>query len=55
MKPGDVMQKKNMWEVIGDSSGQPGQRAKVSTHTHKYEMIKIWLIFIVHTYRMINT
>ncbi|XP_038561433.1 non-muscle caldesmon isoform X2 [Micropterus salmoides] len=39
VKPGDVMQKKNMWEVIGDSSGQPGQRAKVSAAGKKYKFI----------------
>ncbi|XP_070763407.1 non-muscle caldesmon isoform X2 [Enoplosus armatus] len=38
VKPGDVMQKKNMWEVIGDS-GQPGQRAKASAAGKKYKFI----------------
>ncbi len=39
MKTGDVMQKKNMWEGIGDSSGWPGQRAKVKIHTHTHTHI----------------
>ncbi|XP_044049529.1 non-muscle caldesmon isoform X2 [Siniperca chuatsi] len=37
VKAGDVMQKKNMWEVIGDSSGQ--QRAKGSAAGKKYKFI----------------
>ncbi|XP_041794988.1 non-muscle caldesmon isoform X2 [Chelmon rostratus] len=39
VKPGDVMQKKNMWEVIGDSSGRPGQRAKASAAGKKYKFV----------------
>ncbi|KAM9352179.1 uncharacterized protein lsp1a [Symphorus nematophorus] len=39
VKPGDVMQKKNMWEVIGDTSGQPGQRAKGSAAGKKYKFV----------------
>ncbi|XP_026220698.1 non-muscle caldesmon isoform X3 [Anabas testudineus] len=39
VKPGDVMQKKNMWEVIGDSSVGPGQRAKGSTAAKKYKFV----------------
>lgn len=36
VRPGDVMQKKNMWEVMGETSGgQQVPKAKVShTHTH---------------------
>ncbi|XP_069384050.1 non-muscle caldesmon isoform X3 [Paralichthys olivaceus] len=40
VKPGDVMQKKNMWEIIGDSSERPGQRAnKGSVADKKYKFI----------------
>ncbi|XP_076590018.1 uncharacterized protein lsp1a [Chaetodon auriga] len=39
VKAGDVMQKKNMWEVIGDSSGRTGQRAKVSAAGKKYKFV----------------
>lgn len=39
VKPGDVMQKKNMWEVIGDSSGRPGQRAKASPAGKKFKFV----------------
>ncbi|KAK2880582.1 non-muscle caldesmon isoform X2 [Channa argus] len=39
VKPGDVMQKKNMWEVIGDSSGRLGQRSKGSTGSKKYKFV----------------
>nr|XP_020449246.1 caldesmon, smooth muscle-like [Monopterus albus] len=35
VKAGDVMQKKNMWEIIGDSSGRPGQRATKNTAAGK--------------------
>ncbi|KAM4602060.1 uncharacterized protein lsp1a isoform 7-T7 [Polymixia lowei] len=50
VKPGDVMQKRNMWEVIGDTSGRPGQRARgtsgkrykfVVTGHGKYEKIPV--------------
>ncbi|KAE8296688.1 Lymphocyte-specific protein 1 52 kDa phosphoprotein [Larimichthys crocea] len=39
VKPGDVMQKKNMWEGIGDSSGRPGQRVKGSVAGKKYKFV----------------
>ncbi|XP_078112531.1 uncharacterized protein lsp1a isoform X2 [Sander vitreus] len=40
VRPGDVMQKKNMWEVIGDSIGQPGtQRVKNSAAGKKYKFV----------------
>ncbi|XP_023284909.1 non-muscle caldesmon-like isoform X1 [Seriola lalandi dorsalis] len=39
VKPGDVMQKKNMWEIIGDSSGRPGQGAKGSAAGKKYKFV----------------
>ncbi|XP_053742292.1 non-muscle caldesmon isoform X1 [Synchiropus splendidus] len=39
VRPGDVMQKKNMWEVIGDSSGKSGQRTKVSAGNKKYKFV----------------
>ncbi|XP_008279925.1 non-muscle caldesmon isoform X2 [Stegastes partitus] len=39
VKPGDVMQKKNMWEIIGDSSGRPGQRVKGSAVGKKYKFV----------------
>ncbi|XP_042266918.1 non-muscle caldesmon isoform X2 [Thunnus maccoyii] len=39
VKPGDVMQKKNMWEVIGDSSGRSGQRVKGSAASKKYKFV----------------
>ncbi|XP_029009515.1 non-muscle caldesmon isoform X2 [Betta splendens] len=39
VKPGDVMQKKNMWEIIGDSSGRPGQGAKGSAGGKKYKFV----------------
>ncbi|XP_037622257.1 non-muscle caldesmon isoform X1 [Sebastes umbrosus] len=39
VRPGDVMQKKNMWEIIGDSTGQTGQRAKGSAAGKKYKFV----------------
>ncbi|XP_039988945.1 non-muscle caldesmon isoform X2 [Xiphias gladius] len=39
VRPGDVMQKKNMWEIIGDSSGRPGQRAQGSAAGKKYKFV----------------
>uniref|UniRef100_A0A8P4K7I3 Lymphocyte specific protein 1 a n=1 Tax=Dicentrarchus labrax TaxID=13489 RepID=A0A8P4K7I3_DICLA len=39
VKPGDVMQKKNMWEEIVDSSGRPGQRTKGSAAGKKYKFV----------------
>ncbi|XP_047451419.1 non-muscle caldesmon [Mugil cephalus] len=39
VKPGDVMQKKNMWEIIGDPSGKPGQRVKGSAAGKKYKFV----------------
>ncbi|XP_068578972.1 non-muscle caldesmon isoform X2 [Cebidichthys violaceus] len=39
VRPGDVMQKKNMWEVIGDSTGGPGQRDKSSAAGKKYKFV----------------
>ncbi|XP_071315803.1 non-muscle caldesmon isoform X2 [Trachinotus anak] len=39
VKPGDVMQKKNMWEIIGDSSGSAGQRAKGPAAGKKYKFV----------------
>ncbi|XP_034392049.1 non-muscle caldesmon isoform X2 [Cyclopterus lumpus] len=39
VRPGDVMQKKNMWEVIGDSTGQQGHRAKGSAAGKKYKFV----------------
>uniref|UniRef100_UPI0037E939D3 non-muscle caldesmon isoform X2 n=1 Tax=Semicossyphus pulcher TaxID=241346 RepID=UPI0037E939D3 len=39
VKPGDVMQKKNMWEGIRDSSEWPGQRAKGSVVGKKYKFV----------------
>ncbi|XP_068169602.1 non-muscle caldesmon isoform X2 [Antennarius striatus] len=37
--PGDVMQKKNMWEGIGDSSRRPSQRPKASAAVKKYKFV----------------
>ncbi|KAM9377624.1 uncharacterized protein lsp1a [Pholidichthys leucotaenia] len=39
LRPGDVMQKKNMWEIIGDSSGKPGQKIKGSAAGKKYKFM----------------
>ncbi|XP_062419055.1 non-muscle caldesmon isoform X2 [Pungitius pungitius] len=39
VKPGDVMQKKNMWEGIGDSTGRPDQTAKSSAAGKKYKFV----------------
>ncbi|XP_041651568.1 non-muscle caldesmon isoform X2 [Cheilinus undulatus] len=39
VKPGDVMQKKNMWEGIRDSSERAGGRAKGSAATKKYKFV----------------
>ncbi|XP_047189155.1 lymphocyte-specific protein 1 isoform X4 [Scophthalmus maximus] len=40
VKPGGVMQKKNMWEVIGDASGRPRQRTnKGSATCKKYKFV----------------
>ncbi|KAF7644958.1 hypothetical protein LDENG_00212920 [Lucifuga dentata] len=39
VKPGDVMQKKNMWEIIGDSSGGAGPRAQSSASGKKYKFV----------------
>ncbi|KAM6973316.1 uncharacterized protein lsp1a [Aplochiton taeniatus] len=38
VRPGDVMQKKNMWEVIGDSSGGPGI-TKGTTSIKRYKFV----------------
>ncbi|XP_055078415.1 non-muscle caldesmon [Periophthalmus magnuspinnatus] len=38
VKPGDVMQKRNMWEGMGESSMRPGQR-KGSTSGKKYKFV----------------
>lgn len=40
------MQKKNMWEIIGDSSGRPGQRAKVKTNTSDFAALLLIIDFI---------
>ncbi|GAA6227692.1 non-muscle caldesmon-like [Lates japonicus] len=39
VKPGDVMQKKNMWEIIGDSSVKSGQRGKSTAAGKKYKFV----------------
>ncbi|KAF7215104.1 lymphocyte-specific protein 1 isoform X2 [Nothobranchius furzeri] len=39
VKPGDVMHKKNMWEVIGDSSGSLEQRTKPAAAGKKYKFV----------------
>ncbi|XP_042361290.1 non-muscle caldesmon [Plectropomus leopardus] len=39
VRPGDVMQKKNMWEIIGDSTERPRQRAKGSAAGKKYKFV----------------
>ncbi|KAM9854391.1 lymphocyte-specific protein 1 [Aulostomus maculatus] len=40
VKSGDVMQKKNMWEIIGDSPGRPGQsQQKSSSAGKKYKFV----------------
>lgn len=39
VKAGDVMQKRNMWEVIGDSSGSAGQKTKNATGGKKYKFV----------------
>ncbi|XP_030587407.1 non-muscle caldesmon isoform X2 [Archocentrus centrarchus] len=39
VRPGDVMQKKNMWEIIGDSSGRPGLQVKSSAANKKYKFV----------------
>ncbi|XP_024911844.1 non-muscle caldesmon isoform X2 [Cynoglossus semilaevis] len=40
VKPGDVMQKKNMWEIIGDSSGRQSLKAnKGSLGSKKYKFV----------------
>ncbi|KAK5901600.1 hypothetical protein CesoFtcFv8_006950 [Champsocephalus esox] len=39
VRPGEVMQKKNMWEIIGDSTGRPGQSAKGSAAGKKYKFV----------------
>ncbi|XP_063758986.1 non-muscle caldesmon isoform X2 [Eleginops maclovinus] len=39
VRPGDVMQKKNMWEIIGDSTGRQGQSAKGSAAAKKYKFV----------------
>ncbi|CAK6978263.1 caldesmon%2C smooth muscle [Scomber scombrus] len=39
VKAGDVMQKKNMWEIIGDSSEKPGQKLKGSAGSKKYKFV----------------
>ncbi|XP_062316939.1 non-muscle caldesmon [Osmerus eperlanus] len=37
VRPGDVMQKKNMWEIIGDSSpGRPGAKGTPSVKRYKF-------------------
>lgn len=39
VKPGDVMQKKNLWEIIGDSSEQTQRVNKGSVGGKKYKFI----------------
>ncbi|XP_033489995.1 uncharacterized protein lsp1a isoform X1 [Epinephelus lanceolatus] len=39
VRPGDVMQKKNMWEIIGDSTERPRQRPKGSAAGKKYKFV----------------
>ncbi|XP_054632254.1 non-muscle caldesmon isoform X2 [Dunckerocampus dactyliophorus] len=39
VKCGDVMQKKNMWEIIGDSSGKQGQNMMGSAANKKYKFV----------------
>ncbi|XP_068595255.1 non-muscle caldesmon [Brachionichthys hirsutus] len=39
LKSGDVMQKKNMWEGIGDSSQRPVQRSRASSAVKKYTFV----------------
>ncbi|CAN9499053.1 unnamed protein product [Ophioblennius macclurei] len=39
VKAGDVMQKKNMWEIIGDSSGRMGHSVKASAAGKKYKFV----------------
>nr|XP_057931641.1 caldesmon, smooth muscle [Doryrhamphus excisus]XP_057931642.1 caldesmon, smooth muscle [Doryrhamphus excisus]XP_057931643.1 caldesmon, smooth muscle [Doryrhamphus excisus] len=39
LRCGDVMQKKNMWEIIGESSGKPGQHVKGSAANTKYKFV----------------
>ncbi|XP_061578183.1 non-muscle caldesmon isoform X2 [Cololabis saira] len=39
VKSGDVMQKKNMWEIIGDSSGKSEARVKGSAAGKKYKFV----------------
>ncbi|KAM3870195.1 uncharacterized protein ACN63O_005326 [Diretmus argenteus] len=39
LKPGDVMQKRNMWEIIGDSSGKSGQRSKGVASGKRYKFV----------------
>ncbi|XP_061898910.1 caldesmon, smooth muscle isoform X3 [Entelurus aequoreus] len=39
VKYGDVMQKKNMWEIIADPSGKPAQNTKGSAENKKYKFV----------------
>ncbi|KAM6937926.1 uncharacterized protein lsp1a [Xenentodon cancila] len=39
VKPGDVMQKKNMWEIIGDASGKSEPGVKGSAAGKKYKFV----------------
>lgn len=39
VKPGDVMQKRNMWEGMGETSFRSGQRSRGSTFGKKYKFV----------------
>ncbi|XP_061750384.1 non-muscle caldesmon [Nerophis ophidion] len=39
VKYGDVMQKKNLWEIIADPSGRPAQNMKGSAANKKYKFV----------------
>ncbi|XP_028305159.1 non-muscle caldesmon [Gouania willdenowi] len=39
MKSGDVMQKKNMWEIIGDTSGKTTTNVQAASASKKYKFV----------------
>ncbi|MEQ2225440.1 hypothetical protein ILYODFUR_017439, partial [Ilyodon furcidens] len=39
VKSGDVLQKKNLWEVLGDPSGRTEQKGKPTTHGKKHKFV----------------
>ncbi|KAM4554362.1 uncharacterized protein lsp1a [Fundulus diaphanus] len=39
VRPGDVLQKKNLWEILGDPSARTEQKAKPTAHGKKHKFV----------------